>query len=225
MDALWSPITTGRKLQKSQLPDFDKRDFLRFCMQEHDGFYECYFNSLLNSGAELTGDITPEYSLLSSDDFLKLRKKIEYTRAEIKCVFLMRDPIERCWSATRHAKRQGWKNWDVGQSDEQSLMERFSTKQFENRTRYELICERLRSVFSDEELYFGIYETMFTDSEIERLSAFLNLPVKYEHRDKQSNQSPKTDKISNELREKIRRHYAETYDYCFENFEAAKLAW
>ena len=58
----------------------------------------------------------------------------------------------------------------------------FSTKQFENRTRYELICERLRSVFSDEELYFGIYETMFTDSEIERLSAFLNLPVKYEHR-------------------------------------------
>ena len=44
---------------------------------------------------------------------------------------------------------------------------------------------------------------MFTDSEIERLSAFLNVPVRYQHRDKQPNQSPKTDKISNELREKF----------------------
>ena len=137
----------------------------------------------------------------------------------------MRDPVERCWSAARHAKRKGWANLIEGQSEEQFLAERYLSKQYQFRTQYEKVCERLRRNFSDEELYFGFYETMFNDSEIERLSAFLDVPVRYEHRNRRLNASPKKYEISNELRQKIQAFYSETYDYCFENFEAARLAW
>ncbi len=75
------------------------------------------------------------------------------------------------------------------------------------------------------ELYFGFYETMFSDDEIKRLSKFLGVSVNYEHRNNKLNVSPKLSNISIALRNDIQSFYAETYDYCFENFEQTKLIW
>ncbi|MDG1029362.1 MAG: hypothetical protein P8P76_00905, partial [Alphaproteobacteria bacterium] len=101
----------------------------------------------------------------------------------------------------------------------------YSSERFQFRTRYEVVCERLRNVFEEEELYFGFYETMFDDDELERISKFLNVPVNYEHRNKKVNVSPKKSQIPTDLREKIQCFYSDTYDYCFEHFEQTKLIW
>ena len=131
----------------------------------------------------------------------------------------MRDPVDRCWSAVRSVLRNQ-KN-----VDEQVLEKVYSNEQYQFRTRYEIICERLRNVFAEEELYFGFYETMFDDGELERISKFLSIPVNFEYRNKQVNVSPKINQISVDLRERIKSFYSDTYNYCFENFEETKLIW
>ena len=220
-DAVCSPLCNQFKLQKSQLSRLNTLNYLRYCMQEIPGFYEGYFNSIFNSGAKITGDITPSYSALAEADFNQIKDKIKRTGAKVRYVFLMRDPVERCWSAVRMELRKQKKEYDEGQY----LEEMYSNEQFQLRTRYEIICERLRNCFDEEELYFGFYETMFDDGELERISKFLCIPVNYEHRNKHLNISPKKSQISINLRQKIQSFYSNTYDYCFENFEETRLIW
>lgn len=220
-DAVCSPLCKNYKLQKSQLSKLNTSNYLRYCMQEIPGFYEGFFNSLFNSGAKITGDITPSYSVLTEADFHKIKNKIKLTGAKVRCVFLMRDPVERCWSAVRMALR----NQNKSDDEEQLLAQLYSDEKFQFRTRYEVVCERLRNVFEEEELYFGFYETMFDDGELERISNFLSIPANYEHRNKHVNVSPKGSQISIDLRQKIQSFYSKTYDYCFENFEETKQIW
>ena len=218
-DAVHSPLCKNFKFHNAQLSQLNTTNYLRYCMQNISGFYEGYFNSIFNSGAKITGDITPSYSGLTEDAFHQLKGKIKFTGANIRCVFLMRDPVDRCWSAVRSVLRNQ-KN-----VDEQVLEKVYSNEQYQFRTRYEIICERLRNVFADEELYFGFYEKMFDDGELERISKFLNIPVNFEYRNKQVNVSPERNQISVDLRERIKCFYSDTYNYCFENFEETKLSW
>ena len=220
-DAVHSQLFKNYKIHKTKLSELNTVNYLRYCMQNIPGFYEGYFNSILNSGACITGDITPSYSVLTEDNFRELKGKIKSTGVKVRCVFIMRDPVERCWSAVRMDIRNSKKEYD----EEQYLQQKYSTEQFQVRTRYELICKRLRDVFSEEELYFGFYETMFDDGELERISKFLGVPVNYEQRKKHLNVSPKKSRISIDLREEVRSFYSNTYDYCFENFEETKLIW
>lgn len=225
-DAVYSPLCKNHKLHRSQLSEFTLEQYLRYHMQELPGFYEGYFNSILNVGYEITGDITPSYSALTENDFYRVKNKIKVTGAKIKCVFIMRDPVERCWSSVRHAMQDSEKVFDEQEyliKQELYLRRQYSDEQFQFRTRYEIVCERLRKVFTEEELYFGFYETMFQDNELERLSEFLGVPVNYEHRNKYFKRSPKKSQISNTLYNEIRNFYSDTYDYCFKNFKGTRL--
>jgi hypothetical protein len=220
-DAVSSQLCKNFKVTARSLLKKNRRNYIRYGMQNIPGFYQFYFNSIYKSGAQVTGDITPSYSVLTEDDFHKVKDKIKLMDAKVRCFFIMRDPVERCWSAVRMQLRR--QNKEYG--EEQFLKQRYSSEQFQFRTRYEVICERLRNVFEEEELYFGFYETMFDEGELERISKFLNVPVNYEHRNKKVNVSPKKSQISIDLREKIRRFYSDTYNYCFENFEETKQIW
>lgn len=220
-DAVNSPLCKDFKIHKNEVPQLSTARYLRYCMQVIPGFYEEYFNSIFNSGAQITGDITPSYSFLTEGDLTKLKEKIKLTGAEIRCVFLMRDPVERCWSAVRMTLQ----NQKEVHDDEQFLKRCYSNELFQRRTRYEVICERLRKVFAEGELYFGFYETMFDNGELERISKFLNIPVNYGYRNNRLNASPQKGQISIDLREEIQNFYSNTYDYCFEKFEETRLIW
>lgn len=220
-DAVYSKMCKGRRETALSLLRVNQKKYIRYRMQNAPGFYEDYFRSIYESGAQISGDITPSYSVLTEDDFHEVRGRIKLMGARVRCVFLMRDPVERCWSAVRMSLRKRNKR----HCEEKLLEQSYSSEQFQFRTRYELICERLRHVFDEDELYFGFYETMFDENELERLSKFLNVPVNYEYRKMKVNESPKKSEISTDLREKIKCFYSETYDYCFEHFEQTKLIW
>lgn len=220
-DAVSAKLCENFKVSARSLVRLNRVSYIRYGMQKIPGFYEAYFNSIFKSGAEITGDITPSYSVLTGDDFYKLKDRIKLTGAKVRCVFLMRDPVERCWSAVRMELR----NQNKSDDEERLLERRYSSEQFQFRTRYEVVCERLRNVFEEEELYFGFYETMFDDGELERISKFLSVPVSYEQRNKKVNASPKKSQISIALRKEIQGFYSDTYDYCFERFEETKLIW
>lgn len=74
---------------------------LRRKMQTIDGAYEEYFKSLIEKDIYITGDITPSYSGLDAEHYSIIKERIEAAGFSIRVIFLMRDPVARCWSAAR----------------------------------------------------------------------------------------------------------------------------
>jgi len=84
---------------------------LRKKMQQNEDFYFGYFDSLLGrDGKTLTADITPTYSALPEAVLTKIYKKFSERDIDVKLVYLMRDPVQRCLSAAKMAVRQGKTN-------------------------------------------------------------------------------------------------------------------
>jgi len=220
-DAVSSPLCSKFQVDMRSLLRLNWKNHIRYGMQNVPFFYEAYFGSIYMRGASITGDITPTYAVLSVQDLNAFKRRIERTGANIRCVYLMRDPFERCWSAVRMQLRKSRSKVD----DDIFLREVYATEQYQFRTRYENVCENLVSVFSESELYFGFYETMFSDDEIQRLSNFLGIPANYKHREKKVNTSPKSKDMPWQLRGEIIDFYSETYAYCFEKFPITRRVW
>ncbi|MCM2562216.1 sulfotransferase domain-containing protein [Lutimaribacter sp. EGI FJ00015] len=220
-DAVHSDLCKEFRIPHKEAEGLNVSQYLRYCMQNIDGFYEGYFRSVLNGGAEITGDITPSYSVLDAEQLFELREKIIGIDAKIKVVFLMRDPVERCWSAVRMMKRQSPSQED----DEAWLRKHYASERFIFRTKYEVTCENLKQVFDKSELYFGFYENMFEDENIARISNFLTIDPKTGLKSKSVNVSPKSGEISPELQAEVRDFYADTYDYCFAQFPEIRPFW
>lgn len=221
-DAVCSPLCTNFRVTRKSLLRFNKEKLLRYCMQNIPGFYERYFKYILSHhGISITGDITPSYAILSTKDLKMLKEKIQLTGASIKIVYLMRDPVERCWSAVRMGLRQKRNP----ENQEEKLRNSYQSEQYQFRTRYEVVCENLKHAFAQDELYFGFYETMFSEEEICRLSSFLDIPPVVDHRRTKVNVSEKTSCLSESLRQEVRNFYSDTYAYCKENFPEVERIW
>jgi hypothetical protein len=104
-DVLSSDLFKKLRVTAAMVQDGVTDAAIRYRMQNESGYYAYYFNTLLDSGCRLAGDITPSYSALSSDDWTRVREVLHLIDAKLRVVFLMRDPFERCWSAVRMEKR------------------------------------------------------------------------------------------------------------------------
>ncbi len=202
-------------------PPHPDRDRIRDLMRREPGYYAEYFNRILASGVRLTGDITPAYSALSAEDFIKVRSQLAAIDAKIRVVFLMRDPFERCWSAIRMIKQVK----RITEPDESLLLAKYTTKDFSMRTRYDRTIQNLREVFSETELYFGLYETLREESQLRRLSEFLGVNIDRSIVHTLHNSSPKIEKISSETRKVVQSFYSEVYDYCWNELPGARQHW
>jgi hypothetical protein len=188
---------------------------------DHDKYFD-YFSELLAVPEILiTGDITPSYCGLSEDVFEIIKHGVESRNIGLKIIFIMRDPVERIWSAARMAKNfrnLNGKRLDRSISIEDIVLDIYDKGLGEVITRYSQIVTTLKSVFSDHELYFGLFETMHSADEVERLSEFLNLPPNFMLSDKKVNAFPKVDgELKPGTIATIARHYAAEYKFC-ENF-------
>jgi hypothetical protein len=65
-----------------------------------------WYASLFAQGAgKLKGEVTPAYAILKSEDVANIHSLMP----DIKLIYLMRNPIERSWSAVRKgARKAGW---------------------------------------------------------------------------------------------------------------------
>jgi hypothetical protein len=195
---------------------------IRYKMQNVPGYYSSYFNELFTGGCVLSGDITPEYATLSVRDWKQALHELRLIDAQLRIVFLMRDPFERCWSSVRMEKR----NYNrQAISDELLLLKRYSSPQFVAMTRYDYTVSNLRTVFSENELYFGLYETMHEKRELQRLSDFIGVDLQENARDLRYNSSPKKEIVSIATANKVRNFYSEVYDFCQNEFPDCRASW
>ena len=182
--------------------------------------YYDYFDYLwYRGGVELTavGDITPSYSAVPIEGFQEIKTNLEARGFTVKVIFLMRDPIERCWSMVRMRREDEPIPIENGVAlpEQKHLRQVYRSKQCQNRTRYEVTIQNLESVFSPDNIFYGFYETLFEESTLNRLKVFLALPDFTPDVEFKIKVSKKSGQPLNEgLARKIFEFYKETYQFC-----------
>ena len=209
-------------MKKSRLTDSQLLAHTNFYLDTNN--YYNYFDCLWSQEqASITsvGDVTPAYAMLPIEASEKIKAGLEARGFNVKVVFLMRDPIERCWSALRMGRRNRI-NSDPSLvlADEQDAMGRaYKANAFELRTRYELTINNLESVFKSKKYFYGFYETLFDKRTLNDIKSFLNLDNFEPDVTQKINVSEKTTfKIKDELAKEIFDFYKETYEFCDQKF-------
>lgn len=222
-DGKYVAISQHRKIRFRDVAKSPKRsNLIRFGMQEIDGFYERYFKRKLGGPFRITGDITPAYAGLSEVNLRDLRGRLIQAGFNVKVVFLMRDPFERCWSALRMKRRKQGGTSDLESDQMKSI---YSSEMYQMRTRYELAVERIEKVFEREEVFFGIYEELFSEKEIQRLSDFLTIEIASELLGERKNFTAKSQDIDHSVKRDVMDFYRETYQFCFDRFPQTRSLW
>ncbi len=205
---------------------------LRARLQRGMDAYAGYFGELLaGPGIAVTADITPTYCALSEARLRQIREAMAARSIAVRAIFLMRDPVERCWSAVRMAQRKqdAAKARDRGvvisDSEEQALLDYARSAQSHLRTAYHEAVPRLRAAFAPEELFIGTYEALFTEAEIARLSDFCGVPFRPEFAGERVNVSEKGAPISAAARQAVEAEYAPVYAWCRAEFPQTAALW
>lgn len=183
--------------------------------------YAEYFDWLHSSRPELqlVGDITPSYNGLPAEKLIAIREMLERRGFHVKVVFLMRDPVERIYSATRMRIRdQQGKPAKQGKEPVAFFNKRFAWGDVEMRTRYEHTFAALDQAFAPEDVLYGFYETLFTDAEVRRITSFLGLEHIDPDFEAQVNASPRTADLDSGSIAKVRAYYDATYQAAMTRF-------
>lgn len=216
------PGSVRRRVSKEQA-ERDAGMQIRYFLQQSPENYFNYFSLLLDRlSMRITCDITPSYSALSAPTLQTIRQGFEKRGIETRAVFLIRDPVERCWSSARMKSINFTGSAEV--SDAQVLAHA-ETAETQVRTRYGATILRLESVFDPSQIYVGLYEEMFEPQRLAELSAFCQVPFRPDFVEKKLNPSPKIAPLGDETRTKIARRYRMVYDFIAARYPQAQQLW
>lgn len=215
---LYYHLTSSSKYNKGFTKEYHHFDVLHLPQDrfrttnfpDSDSYFD-YFNRLWHSNSQTTtvGDITPYYSGLSSDVFEHIRDNLERRGFVIKVVFLMRDPVERIWSAARMIKRRDNSNKSV----RELVLETYTTKPCELRTRYDITITNLERVFAKDQIFYSLYEELFTPYTLDRLYNFLEIDDIRLDSDTKINVTEKTESLDDECCRLVANHYTSVYKF------------
>lgn len=133
-----------------------------------------WYDRLFQSGAFLSGDITPSYCVMSTPEIKELYSLYPNT----KIIFMMRNPVDRLWSSVK--KKFGRKmGRDVSALSMEELKAHFNQDGVKALTDYVTIIEKWESIFPKEQIFYGFMDEIeqTPDQFMKRLSAFLEIAV------------------------------------------------
>ncbi len=142
---------------------------LRFFLgRRSDGWYESLFHA---GSSRVTGEITPEYALLSADEVGRVRDAFP----NLKILFLMRDPIDRGWSQVRMlARLRG-----LSLLSEEAALALARDPAVVGRSDYRATLEAWGRHFPPERIFTGFLEEVRSDPRalLSRIFDFLGVPT------------------------------------------------
>jgi len=200
----------------------------RYRMQRKPSHYFDYFSSLYSDTVTVTADITPSYSGLEPARLTYIQDEFDRKGVDTKAIILIREPVARIKSAVRYCLDR--KNYREGITSGETDFFRAARQYFQSphcqyRTNYHVSIENALKVFGEEDLYVGLYETMFSAEEIERVSKFCNVPVNTEYASVRVNKTKSKVAEDEALEAEIRAAYQPVYDYCYERFPETRELW
>lgn len=224
---IWDYVFSDLIAQKAPIKKPDNADAaMRRMMQSSSEMYTKYFQGLINSDVNTTGDITPSYSIINKSGLEKIHSIIRDAGFKIKVVFLMRDPIERIWSCVCMEKRDRLQLGHVLKDNfcDTRINEYLSMKNHVKRSDYKTTLKNITNVFNKEEIYLGFYESLFNEKSINTLEDFLGFNLKNIDFSEQVNASNK-EPISDETFQLLAKFLAPQYKFCNERFEGLNDLW
>lgn len=122
----------------------------------------------------LVGDITPAYGLMDEPTLTRMRDMAPDTRF----IMLLRDPLDRLWSNLR--MMAGWRVKDGESVGDKAnhLFDRLLKGEEEGvakRSDYAGMLTRLQNVVPRSRIFVGFYESLFTQTCVDKICAFLGL--------------------------------------------------
>jgi hypothetical protein len=204
------------------VPWFSMKVCTQFKMQRIPGAYERYFSRLIKGDADSTGDITPSYAGLKAAHFKRIKQRLENKGFDLKVIFLMRDPFERCCSQARMDKRK----LGLTESVVEYIGRVYRTHAYSFRTEYNETINQLEQVFSPNQIYYGLYEEMFTPEKIVEISKFCGVDADISFAGETVNMYGNDKEIvPDALRAEIISYYSHVYDFCHKRFPQTKTLW
>ncbi|TCK99837.1 sulfotransferase domain-containing protein [Shimia isoporae] len=186
----------------------------RLAMLADPNQYFAHFNAIIPNPTGMSADITPSYSGLPIQVLRKIRNRFDRLGITVKVVFLMREPITRAESAMRNHLRDQGKIQDVTEAEaNRKLLRQVGSEEDALRSSYHLTVRNLRKVFSSENIYLGFFETMFEDSELNRIAEFLKIDPSLFDTGKVVNASPAKILYPSESMLQMRKHYSTVYEF------------
>ncbi|MDB4335219.1 sulfotransferase domain-containing protein [bacterium] len=183
--------------------------------------YIHYFDNLLDGEEHITGDITPIYGLCNKKQLQEAKDIIEGAGYHLKVIFVMRDPVQRLISRGRSVYEQkgitSLESWIMIESKHKHIFERQN---------YEKTIKNIEDVFEPENVFYGLYETFFTEKEFLRFCNFIGM----EYQDTYLKRKPRLTSnkdvdLTHDLNLILKELYKETYSFCNERFPETKLLW
>lgn len=185
---------------------------------------DAYASLFAAKGDRITGDITPDYSILRPDVVARVMRRFP----EAKVIFIARDPVERVWSHLTMHMRKG----DIGRNLTVEAAIRLVGKRFVARRTYqtEIVARWRRYVPEDR---FGLFLFDDLQSDAERLRArilsFLGADPRKPSGGAPAGYNRKRDPgkvpLSPELRDRLSRYLAKELIESARDFGGAAAGW
>jgi len=189
--------------------------------------YFDYFAGLATSnGARLAADITPTYMTLPPEALQQTVQEMQARGVDTRLIFIMRDPVDRLWSAVRMARRNARiKNpdgtFDLSEAD--AVRKSYTAPLQDIRGRYEQTLRAVEAAGLRDQTQFVFFEEMFNEDWLRGFCDFAR--IRYEPADfsKRVNASPGTDALPQELVQRIVHHHRDTYQAVAQSFGTERL--
>ncbi len=152
-----------------------KWDLKYFLKKPNDEWYASLFEQ---GGNRLTGETTPDYSILDQDTIAHVHKLMP--RAKI--LFLMRNPIERPWSVAEMGLRITGKS--PAETPDKKFFRQFENKRTRQMTDYLQTLENWSKFYPEEQIFVGFLEDihLFPEELLWRVYDFLEVDLSLEYR-------------------------------------------
>lgn len=215
-------LITSKQLMTSN-PDLLRHiDFYRDTNNYFD-YFDCLFHK--SKSTNIVGDITPSYSGLPKEAFQLIKSQLENRGFRVKVIFIMRDPLERCWSQVRMRRiAMGSSPEKEFLSEQDQLLRLYKSEKFQLRTRYEITIANLEATFDPDDIFYCPFENLFQLQTIENIESFLGISGLNADFQQKVNVSPKNEPhINEEISSNIVNFYKDTYLFCDKKFGLNKV--
>jgi hypothetical protein len=204
--------------------------------------YVEYFTSLSvkHETGRLVCDVTPSYCMLEAHHWAEVRELLQQAGFEVRVLFIMRDPIERAYSAYRMGQRQEdfraslapvtgrprirAKVRELGRKLSLSRVQRspFLRAALEDtnvlRSRYDKTMAAVEAAFPKKNIHYAFFETFFNDESLRKFTDFVGLDFMPGAYSVKKNSSARNREMTDFEIEVLRSTFDESYKDCAERF-------
>jgi len=196
-------------------------------IEQPDAYFDHFAGLLTGAGTTLTADIAPAYAALPADVLAAIRAGFSERGIPAKALFIMRDPVERLWSAARMYRRKGLTIAGLNplMPEADYVAAYAQTAHAHARGRYERTIESISAAFEPDDVFVTCFESLFLPEKMTALSAFLGVALDQSFAALPVNRSPKQADLPSPVRQGIIREFAQTLAFCRDAFPETIGLW